>query len=137
MSRKLLLIDDDPDALNVLKTILDCEGYTVHIAINLDEAIAAVKKHEVDLAIIDFIIPGCRGDLMAKVLKTVNQNLQIIFLSGHEGVYEAVEKLNFPVYNIFMKPEKISELLLTIKSVFEENNFNKHIVHYESIVSYN
>lgn len=120
MSGSILLVDDDSDALIVLKTILDGEGYTVYTATNLDDAIATVKKHEVDLAIIDFIIPGCQGDLMAKVLKLIDENLQIIFLSGHESVYEAVNNLNFNVFEVFMKPENIDELLSTIRSIYAE-----------------
>ena len=120
MPGSILLIDDDIDTLTVFKAILDIEGYTVYTAENLDEAIAAVKKHEIDLAIIDFVFPGCRGDLMARVLKLINERLEIIFLSGHESVYEAVGRLDFPVYETFMKPENIGELLLTIKGIFDE-----------------
>jgi len=119
MPGNILLVDDDIDALTVFKAILDIEGYTVYTAENLDEAIATVKRHEIDLAIIDFVFPGCRGDLMARVLKLINEKLEIIFLSGHESVYEAVGRLEFPVYETFMKPENIDELLLTIRGIFE------------------
>ena len=130
-----MLVDDDSDALVVLKTVLDGEGYTVYTAKNLDEAIAMVEEHKVVLAIIDFLIPGCRGDLMATVLKRINQNLEIIFLSGHEGVYEAVDRLNFLVYEIFMKPEDINDLLSTIRSIFpEEHDLYRRAIHYEGIV---
>ena len=119
MPGSILLIDDDIDTLTVFKAILDIEGYTVYTAENLDEAIATVKRHEIDLAIIDFVFPGCRGDLMARVLKLINEKLEIIFLSGHESVFEAVGRLDFPVYETFMKPENIDELLLTIRGIFE------------------
>jgi len=137
MSGSILLVDDDPDALIVLKTILDGEGYTVYTATNLDDAIAMVEKHEVDLAIIDFIIPGCQGDLMAKILKLIDDNLQIIFLSGHESVYEAVNNLNFNVLEVFMKPENIDELLSTIRSIYaEEYDPYQRIVPSGNIVLY-
>jgi DNA-binding NtrC family response regulator len=129
MQGEILLVDDDPDSLVVLKTVLDSEGYTVHAATNLDDAIAAVEKQEVELAIIDFVMPGCRGDLMAKVLKMVDENLQIIFLSGHEDIYKVVDKLDFTVIDIFIKPESVDELLTTIRSVFSiENDHNRRIV---------
>ncbi len=57
---------------------------------------------------------------MARVLKLINERLEIIFLSGHESVYEAVGRLDFPVYETFMKPENIGELLLTIRGIFDE-----------------
>lgn len=130
-----MLVDDDPDSLSVLKTILEDEGYTVDTATDLDEAIATVKIHKIDLAIIDFVIPGCRGDLMAKVLRKVDDCLEIIFLSGYEGVYEAVDNLNFPVFEVFMKPENIGELLLTIRSFFEQDASYQSIIKYRNIVT--
>lgn len=122
MPQNILLVDDDTDALYVLKTILNGEGYTTYAATSLEEAIDAVEDHEVDLAIIDFLIPGCQGDMIAKLLKNVDESLQIIFLSGHEGIYEAVDNLSFPVYKIFMKPENINEILSTIRSIFADTN---------------
>jgi len=122
MSGSILLINNDLGSLTVLKTILDNEGYTTYTATNFEDAISACKKHEVELAIIDFLIPGCRGDLMASIFKFINKNLEIIFLSDSEGVYEAVAKLNFPVYGIFMKPENIDELLFAIEDIFSKEN---------------
>jgi DNA-binding NtrC family response regulator len=122
MSGSILLVDNDPDSLTVLKTILDNEGYTTYAATNFEDAISACKKHEVELAIIDFLIPGCRGDLMASIFKFINKHLEIIFLSDYEGVYKTVDKLNFPVYGIFMKTENIDELLFAIENIFSEEN---------------
>lgn len=122
MSGSILLIDDDTDSLTVLKTILDNEGYTTYTATNLDDAVSTMKEHDVELAIIDFLLPGCRGDLMARVLKLIDKNLEIIFLSGYDGIYEAVDKLDFPVYGVFMKPENIGELLFAIEGVFNNKN---------------
>lgn len=129
MLGSILLVDDDTDLLFAFKTILDNEGHTVYTAKNLDEAIATIQKHGVDLAIIDFMIPGCRGDLMAKVLKRIKQNLEIIFLSGHEGVYEAVDRLSFPVYGVFMKPADLGEILSTIRSIFAEEPHRRIELH--------
>ena len=122
MTGGILLVDDDHDTSTILKAILRDKGYTVYAASSLEEAIAVVKKREIDLAIIDFIIPGCRGDLMARVLKHIDEKLDFIFLSGHEGVYDAVGELDFPVYETLMKPTNVRELLSTIRSLFDEKN---------------
>jgi DNA-binding NtrC family response regulator len=121
MSGSILLVDDDPDILTVFQSILERNGYTTYTAMNFDDAIAAVKEHEIKLAILDFVIPGCRGDMMAKILKHINKNLEIIFLSGYDEVYEAVDKLDFPVYEIFMKPESTKEILSAIESIFNRD----------------
>jgi DNA-binding NtrC family response regulator len=100
MSGGILLVDDDPDALIVLKIILEGEGYTVYTVNNLDQVKAIVIEHKICLTIIDFILPGCHGKQVARALKEIDEKLQIIFLSGHEDVFEAVNDFEFDVYSV-------------------------------------
>ena len=122
MSGGILLVDDDPDVLMVLKIILENEGYTVYTVDNLEKAKAIGTEYNIRLAIIDFILPGCHGKQVARALKEIDEKLKIIFLSGHEDVFEAVNDLEFDVYRVFIKPENIGELLSAIRAIFLEEN---------------
>ena len=137
MSRGILLVDDDPDVLYTLKNILELEGYTVYTEDNTDKAKATVKEHEIQLAIIDYVLPGTNGDQVAEALKKIDEKLQIIFLSGYGPVFDAVDG-EFDVYRVFLKPVDIESLLSTIRSMFAEEN-DSHQFHnpYTNIVSDN
>jgi DNA-binding response OmpR family regulator len=52
-TKKVFVLDDDPDVVRVLKIVLEKEGYSVQAITSVDGAIAALSKGEVDLAIID------------------------------------------------------------------------------------
>lgn len=138
MSGGILLVDDDPDALIVLKIILEGEGYTIYTVNNLDQVKAIVIEYKICLAIIDFILLGCHGKQVAKALKEIDEKLQIIFLSGHEDVFEAANDLKFNVYRVFIKPENIDELLSAIRSIcIEENSRHKFHNSHTNIVKGN
>jgi len=52
-TKKVFVLDDDPDVVRVLKIVLEKEGYAVQAIMSVDNAVAALSKGEVDLAIID------------------------------------------------------------------------------------
>ena len=122
MSGGILLVDDDPDTLMVLKIILEGESYAVYTVNNLEKAKTIVTDNSIRLAIIDFILPGCHGKQVARALKEIDEKLKIIFLSGHEDLFEAVNDLEFDVYRVFKKPESIDELLSAVRAIFVEED---------------
>jgi len=115
MTRNILIVDDDPDILYTLGMVLRAEGYTVFIEEDVEKAKKIVLEHEVQLVIIDYVLPGFLGDKVAGILKKLDERLQFIFLSGYSAVFEAVEKLKFGVRWVFMKPIDIEILLSAIK----------------------
>lgn len=63
------------------------------------------------------MLPECHGKQVARSLKEIDEKLQIIFLSGHEDIFEAAKDLKVDVYRVFIKPENIDELLSAIRSI--------------------
>jgi DNA-binding response OmpR family regulator len=99
----------------------------VYTANNLEKAKAMVTEYNIRLAIIDFMLPGCHGKQVARALKEINDKLTIIFLSGHEDIFEAVNDLEFDVYRVFIKPENIGELLSAIRAIFVEEDIHQYL----------
>jgi len=59
--KKILVVDDEPDIVESIKTVLEREGYAVVTAQNGAEALKKLEKHKVDLALIDFFMPEMSG----------------------------------------------------------------------------
>lgn len=77
-TKKILLVDDDIDVINVLETILTHEGYTVAYANNQEEGMEKVKQFKPDLAILDVMMTTqYEGFEMAKTIKTIPEFRQI------------------------------------------------------------
>ena len=120
MQISILLVDDDIDVLESIKTILESEDYTVYTALNATQARTKLSENIVHLVIMDYIFGECTGDQLIIDLKKIDENFSIIFLSGWPQVVKAVEGLEFKVFRVFLKPVDPEILLSAIKSIFTE-----------------
>jgi two-component system response regulator MtrA len=96
MKAKILVVDDDPDLTNLVKTILEAEDYAVHSAESGEEALGEVPKLRPDLIILDIILPGIDGYYTCKILKTDHHSspIPIIILSIKSSVENRIMGLN-------------------------------------------
>jgi len=111
------LVDDDQEIICSFKSILEDEGYVVYTANNADEAVNIMRDNEVQLAIMDYMLPRTRGDKLAESLKVINQKLKIIFVSGYLEVFDAINRLDCGVCGVFLKPVNPEILLNRVKSL--------------------
>ena len=70
MKDKILVVDDEPDTLNLVKMILEGEGYQVISASDGDEALQKVEVDEPSFILLDLVMPGKSGLEVCKILKT-------------------------------------------------------------------
>ena len=133
MTKKILIIDDEPDIRNYLMAALDDEGYTT-FGVNESEPIPeAVIKYKPDLIILDIMMPQRAGISIYKELRvsTNLSNIPIALLSGmtyesdfnQTGLLQLLKKESIPLPNRFIdKPVNLNLLLSSIKSLFNERN---------------
>lgn len=127
----ILLVDDEQEIICGFKSILEDEGYVVYTANDADEAVNIMRDNEIQIAIMDYMLPKIRGDKLAETLKTINQKLKIIFVSGYLEVLDAINKLDCSVCDVFIKPVN-PEILLT-----RVRNLDTDLLHAEQSLYYN
>ena len=71
----LLVVDDDPQILDMLKCMLEDEGYTVDIAANGNLSLALLIKHNPDLVLLDIKMPGLNGYEVLELIREKNRFL--------------------------------------------------------------
>ena len=113
----ILLVDDDQEIICSFKSILEDEGYVVYTANDADEAVNIMRDNEIQLAIMDYVLPRIRGDKLAETLKAINQKLKIIFVSGYLEVLDAINRLDCGVCGVFLKPVNPEILLTRVRSL--------------------
>jgi len=116
---KIIIVDDDPDILDVLKIILEGEGYEVIEAHNGEEALAIIKKTAPDILITDFKMPKMTGDKLCKILKQdiLVQHMPIIMLTGKGEVTDKVHGISAGADDYMVKPFEPEELVARVKMV--------------------
>jgi len=113
------VVDDEQDMAKALKVRLKANGYNVVFASDSVQAFTIANKENPDLIILDIMIPGGGGFIVAERLKqsTATQHIPIIFLTGIPGGEERAYKLGASGY--VMKPYQPEELLETIHNALQ------------------
>jgi two-component system cell cycle sensor histidine kinase/response regulator CckA len=81
----VLAVDDDPSMLGILEEVLKPLGYKVLSAASGEEALAMAAKHQekIDLLLTDVMLPGIKGQELAKQLLHKCPDVNILFMSGY------------------------------------------------------
>jgi DNA-binding response OmpR family regulator len=116
---KILVVDDEQDVAKALKVRLKANGYNVVLAYDSVQAFTVANQEKPDLIILDIMIPGGGGFVVAERLKqsTTTHHIPIIFLTGISGGEERAYKVGASGY--VMKPYHPDELLETIHRALE------------------
>lgn len=131
MSNKILLVEDDQNFGDVLKSYLEMHDYDVTLATDGDAGIDAFRKGHYDLCISDVMMPKKDGFSMAKEIRTFNKETPIIFLTAKTLKEDVLEGFKLGGDDYITKPFNSEELLFRVKAVMrriskpEENPENQ------------
>ena len=117
MPPKILIVDDQPVVLDVLKKTLSRGPYTVKCAQSALEALQLMENEQVDVVISDERMPGMPGsEFLALVRQQFPKTVRII-LTGHASLESAIRAINEgEIYRFLTKPCNYHELLDTVQS---------------------
>ena len=124
----ILLVDDEDRILDAGKEILAALGYKVMVAGSGKQAIEVFKEDhgEIDMVILDMIMPGMGGGDVYDRIKTISPNVKVLLSSGYSVEGRAEKILNRGCDGFIQKPFNIKELSQKIREIL--NNKPKKIV---------
>jgi DNA-binding response OmpR family regulator len=119
VKKKILVVDDEEDVAKALKARLKANGYDVLLASDSVQAFMMANKEKPALIILDIMIPGGGGFVVAERLKqsSATHHIPIIFLTGISGGEERAYKVGASGY--LMKPYQPEKLLETIHNTLD------------------
>jgi PAS domain S-box-containing protein len=127
---KLLLIDDEPDILRVLSMSLKADGYDVVSAQNGPEGIAAFEKEKPDIVITDIKMPGMNGIEVLKKVKGLSIDTEVIIITGHGDIENAIEALKHGASDFINKPVRDEALAIALKRAREKFDIKRQLKEY-------
>ena len=125
---KILVVDDDPDIVEILRYNLSLGGYNVKSAINGKEAIKKAKIFIPEIILLDVMMPEMDGIETCTILKEIPSlsNTRIIFLSARNEDYTQLSAFDAGADDYISKPVKPKILLKKIASIFKRINKSKN-----------
>lgn len=116
----ILVVDDEDEIRNLLRDVLEDEGYTISSAADAIEARASIAERRPDLILLDIWMPGLDG---LGLLREWHEHGQlvwpVIMMSGHGTVETAVEATRLGAFDFIEKPISLDKLLLLIEHALD------------------
>ncbi|MEJ2070141.1 MAG: response regulator [Syntrophobacterales bacterium] len=115
MAATLVIVDDEPDLLDLLKLILtEKTDHKVLTTTNPHQAIEWCKSYQADLLISDLRMPEMEGIELLKIVKQIDPNLPLILITAYGTIESAVEAMRHQAFDYITKPFKKEQILMTV-----------------------
>ncbi len=115
----ILVVDDDAATREALASGLQKLGHEIHLAATGVAALEEVRRHPVDLAIIDLKLPDMVGTELFGALRILRPEAIAIMISGHATVDEAISALKRGIYDFITKDFRMHELRKVVSKALE------------------
>lgn len=122
MKTMLLLVDDEENFVDILAERLRNRDFDVTTALNGEDALQKINEHNVDVAIIDVMMPGLSGIETLREIKRLKPLVEALMLTGHGTVETAIEGMKLGAYDYLMKPCDMDQLLAKIGEARDKKN---------------
>ncbi len=117
---EILVVDDEPGIRELMREILEEEGYEVRMAENGAAARAALDAKIPDLVLLDIWMPDVDGVTLLKEWKTQGRlTMPVVMMSGHGTVHTAVEATRLGAFDYLEKPVSYKHLLTTVRKAMD------------------
>jgi len=119
MSKKIVIVEDEPDILDIITYNLEREGFEVHGATDGVEGLMLIKREAPDLALLDIMLPSLDGIEICRRLKaeSTTRNVQVIMVSARGEESDVVLGLGLGADDYIPKPFKPRELVARVHAV--------------------
>jgi two-component system, cell cycle sensor histidine kinase and response regulator CckA len=118
---KILVVDDEPDVLRLIESILNEEGFEVIQAKSADAAIKLYDKlgQSPDLLLTDVVMPGMSGPMLADQLLEKDPDLKVLFMSGYDDRHVVQRYVLERGFRLISKPFTVKSLRAAIHAAFK------------------
>ncbi|HSM03161.1 MAG TPA: response regulator transcription factor [Longimicrobiales bacterium] len=106
----ILVVDDQPDVVDVIRSGLQQAGHTVHSALSGEEGLARASTESFDAIVLDVMLPGMNGFEVARELRDRGVTTPILMLTAKDEEPDVVEGLSHGADAYLPKPFRIGEL---------------------------
>lgn len=132
----ILLVDDDPLNLELLKAYLGSSPYKILKAFSGEEALEIVKKQEVDLILLDVMMPGMNGFEVCRRLKTREKTrlIPIVLITGLDDLESRVKGMECGADDFISKPANRLEIMARVKTLITTHKQNNRLTSIENVL---
>jgi len=118
---RVLVVDDEPNIVDVIAMALNFQGFSVESAGTGQEAITKVAEFKPDLIVLDVMLPDMEGFDVAKRLGAARSRVPIIFLTARDATDDKIRGLTLGGDDYVTKPFSLEELIARVRTVLRRS----------------
>jgi DNA-binding NtrC family response regulator len=119
-NHRVLIIDDERPVLMTLEALLQRHGYQVDAAATASQGVKLLKSNSPSLVLLDLQLPDGHGLEMLDRIKTELPEVQVIILTAHDSLHNAIESIKRGAFHFISKPYASEELLSLVEKALEK-----------------
>ncbi|MGC8965606.1 MAG: sigma-54-dependent transcriptional regulator [Caldimicrobium sp.] len=124
---KILVVDDEVDILNILKFLLEREGYEVDTTLNGEEAIKKIEKNYYDIVLTDLRMPGISGIVLLEKTKELSPSTEVVIMTAYASIESAVEAIKKGAADYIVKPFINEDLKMRLRRILEHKKLQREV----------
>jgi DNA-binding response OmpR family regulator len=124
MSRRILVVDDEPGILDLVSYGLRREGYEVETAADGERALARARENGFDLVVLDVMLPGISGLDVCRTLRA-ESDVPILMLTARDAEVDTVVGLEVGADDYVTKPFSLAELVSRVRAMLRRRELDR------------
>jgi DNA-binding response OmpR family regulator len=116
MRRRILLVEDNQDMRESLKTFLSEEGASVHAVGSAEDGIDAVDEKQFDIALVDISLPGKSGFSLIEYIRSAGHTYPILAMTARDSIADKIKGFDLGLTDYIVKPFDVLELRARIQA---------------------
>jgi len=122
---KVLIVDDEIDALELMQELFESKGYDSMTAKNGLIALNKIRESEPDIVISDIRMPEMDGMQLLEVISNTYKHIPVIMVTAHGTIETAVDAMKMGAKDYILKPLSLDEILIKVENIAQMRNLQK------------
>jgi DNA-binding NtrC family response regulator len=125
LKTKILIVDDEVDALELMEELFESKGYSPVSATNGVDALTKIREEEPDIIISDIRMPKMDGMELLELISKQHPHIPVIMVTAHGTIETAVEAMKTGAKDYILKPLRLDEILTKVETIAQLKNLQK------------
>jgi two-component system nitrogen regulation response regulator NtrX len=127
MKPRILVIDDEAAIRDMMRMILEYEGYECLVAATGQEALTQMERTPPDLVFLDIKMPGMDGLEVLTRVRSLDEGVPVVMISGHATISDAVAATKLGAFDFIEKPLASERVLVTVRNAIDARRLKTEV----------
>ena len=118
---RILVVDDEPDACELLRQVLESEGYETTLATSASNALEKIAKQDFDLVLSDIVMAGMNGLDLCRHIVAVRPGTPVILITGQGNVHMVIAALRIGTSGFLTKPIDAESVVASVAQALQHD----------------